>query len=76
MVGAMLMAYTCRVTWCTSDSLHPITQVLSDRGSNILTAVIREVCKIFRIQKVDIAAYHPESNANIERVHRLQRYVG
>jgi transposase InsO family protein len=48
-----------------------IGSLLSDRGSNFLSEVIRELCKIFRIQKVDIAAYHPESNANIERVHRI-----
>jgi hypothetical protein len=48
-----------------------VGSLLSDRGSNFLSAVIREVCKIFRIQKVAIAAYHPESNANIERVHRI-----
>lgn len=58
----------------------PIKSLLSDRGSNFLSAVIREICKIFRIQKVDIAAYHPESNANVERVHRvysdmLSKYV-
>lgn len=58
----------------------PVHSLLSDRGSNFMSQITREVCKLFRIQKIDIAAYHPESNAHVERIHRvhldmLSKYV-
>lgn len=49
----------------------PIRSLLSDRGSNFLSDIIRETCRIFQIQKLNIAAYHPESNAHVERIHRV-----
>ena len=59
----------------------PIHSLLSDRGSNFLSQIIRETCRIFRIQKLNIAAYHPESNAHVERIHRvysdsISKYIG
>lgn len=49
----------------------PIRILSSDRASNFLSDVIRETCRIFQIQKMNIAAYHPEANAHVERVHRV-----
>lgn len=56
----------------------PVREILSDRA--FLGNVIKEVCKIFRIGQIQIAAYHPQSNATLERVHRvyndsLSKYV-
>ena len=47
-----------------------IRSFLSDRGSNFLSQIINETCKKFQITKVDIAAYLPQSNAKLERIHR------
>ena len=49
----------------------PVRSLLSDRGSYFLSKLTRHVLKIFNVTKLDIAAYHPESNAKVERVHRL-----
>ena len=49
----------------------PTRSLLSDRGSNFTAQIIRETCKLFQIAKIETAAYHPESNAKVERVHRI-----
>lgn len=36
----------------------PVGSLLSDRGSNFLSQIIRETCKLFRVCEIDIAAYH------------------
>ena len=49
----------------------PIQSLSSDRADNLIGNIIRETCKLFRVNKIDIAAYHPEANAHVERVHRV-----
>lgn len=49
----------------------PVRSLLSDRGSNFLSTLLRETLKIFNVTKLDIAAYHPEANAHVERIHRM-----
>ena len=41
--------------------------LLSDRGTNFLSKVVAEVCKIFQIQKVNTSSYHPETDGLVER---------
>ena len=41
--------------------------LLSDRGTNFLSKVIAEVCKIFQIQKVNTSSYHPQTDGLVER---------
>ena len=41
--------------------------LLSDRGTNFLSTVIAEVCKIFQIQKVNTSSYHPQTDGLVER---------
>lgn len=41
----------------------------TDQGSNFMSALFTEVCKILRIKKLNSTAYHPQSNA-VERYHR------
>jgi len=41
--------------------------LLSDRGTNFLSKVVAEVCKIFQIQKVNTSSYHPQTNGLVER---------
>ena len=45
--------------------------VLTDQGSNFLSAVFQNVCKLLRIRRVHTTAFHPESNGGIERGHRV-----
>ena len=41
--------------------------LLSDRGTNFLSKVVLEVCRIMRTQKLNTSSYHPECNAIQER---------
>ena len=41
--------------------------LLSDRGTNCLSKVVPEVCKIFQIQKVNTSSYHPQTDGLVER---------
>ena len=41
--------------------------LLSDRGTNFLSKVVAEVCKIFQIQKVNTSSYHPQTDGLVER---------
>lgn len=39
----------------------------SDRGTNFLSKLVAEVCKIFQIQKVNTSSYHPQTDGPVER---------
>ena len=41
--------------------------LLSDRGSNFLSNLVKEVCTLFRIWKVNTTAYHPQCDGLVER---------
>ena len=45
--------------------------VLSDQGSNFLSELFRNTCRLLRIKKVNTTAFHPESNGGLERGHRV-----
>ena len=40
---------------------------LSDRGSNFLSSLVSEVCKLLNTKKVNTTAYHPQTNGLVER---------
>ena len=40
--------------------------LLSDRGTNFLSKLVAEVCKIFQIQKVNTSSYHPQTDGLVE----------
>ncbi|XP_038047480.1 uncharacterized protein K02A2.6-like [Patiria miniata] len=44
----------------------PVT-LLSDRGANFLSNIVREVCLIMQTQKLNTSSYHPQCNAVQER---------
>lgn len=44
--------------------------ILTDQGSNLMSEVFRNVCKIFHIKKLNATTYHPETNGALERSHR------
>ena len=42
--------------------------LLSDRGSNFLSAIIKEVCTLYSIKKLNTSAYNPACDALVERL--------
>ena len=50
---------------------HGIPKVLiSDRGSNLLSALMREVCALTGIKKINTTAYHPQADGLVENYNR------
>jgi hypothetical protein len=51
-------------------------RLLTDQGSNFLSELFRNTCKLLRIQKLQTIPFHPESNGSLERSHRvLKEYL-
>lgn len=44
--------------------------LLSDRGSNFLSELIAEVCRLMQIKKLNTSGYHPQTDGLVERFHR------
>ena len=47
-------------------------KILTDQGSNFLSNLFKNVCKLLRIRKMQTTAFHPESNGSLERSHRVR----
>lgn len=41
--------------------------LLSDRGSNFLSSLVKEVCRLLNTRKVNTTAYHPQTDGLVER---------
>ena len=41
--------------------------LLSDRGSNFLSSLVAEVCRLLNTKKVNTTAYHPQTDGLVER---------
>lgn len=46
-------------------------QLLTDQGSNFLSNLFKNICKLLHIEKLQTTPYHPQSNGLIERSHRV-----
>jgi hypothetical protein len=46
-------------------------KLLTDRGANFTSALIKETCKLLKIQKLQTSSYHPQGNGICERMHKL-----
>ena len=46
-----------------------VHSILTDRGTNFMSELFKNVCKIFNIKKYSTSAYRPESNGALERAH-------
>ena len=44
--------------------------LLSDRGTNLLSHLMKDVCRLLGIQKLNSAAYHPQYDGVVERFNR------
>jgi transposase InsO family protein len=45
--------------------------LLTDQGSNFLSELFANMCKLLKIKKIKTTAYHPQSNGALERTHRV-----
>lgn len=43
--------------------------ILTDQGSNFISDVFKNVCKLLKITKLQTSAYHPQSNGALEKSH-------
>ena len=46
-------------------------QILTDQGTNFLSDLFRNTCKLLKIKKIQTTAFHRESNGGLERSHRV-----
>ena len=44
--------------------------LLSDRGTNLLSHVMQDVCELLGIRKLNTTAYHPQCDGMVERFNR------
>jgi hypothetical protein len=45
--------------------------ILTDQGSNFLSELFANTCKLLKIKKIKTTAYHPQSNGALERTHSV-----
>ena len=45
--------------------------ILTDQGSNFLSEIFSNDCKLLSIKKIKCTAYHPQSNGALERTHHV-----
>jgi len=46
-------------------------RLLTDRGANFTSALIKETCKLLKIRKLQTNSYNPQANGICERMHKL-----
>lgn len=44
--------------------------MLTDQGANFISTLMKDVCQLLGIEKIQTSAYHPKTNGMIERAHR------
>ena len=44
--------------------------ILTDQGSNFTSDIFKNLCKLFKIKKINSTAYHPQTNGALERSHQ------
>ena len=47
--------------------------VFTDQGANFLSEIFKYVCKLLKLKKIQIPAFYPESNGELERSHSVLR---
>jgi len=46
-------------------------KLLTDRGANFTSALIKGTCRLLKIQKLQTSSYNPQANGICERIHKL-----
>ena len=74
---AILIVKQDTKTIATEFVMRIITQfgvpkkLLTYRGTNFTSALIKETCKLLKIQKLQTSSYNPQANGVCERMHKL-----
>ena len=85
MVYAMPDQRAHRIARILCEEIIPMFGVpealLSDRGANLLSHLMRDVCQILRIKIINTTSYHPQCNGMVERFNRtlkamLRKHAG
>lgn len=50
-------------------------QLLTDQGTNFISKLMKDICKLLQIEKLQTTPFHPQSNGMIERSHRVFKDV-
>ena len=45
-------------------------KLLSDRGTNFMSELVAEVCRLMNIKNLNTSGYHPQTDGLVERFHR------
>jgi transposase InsO family protein len=45
-------------------------KIVTDHGANFMSNMFKRICKLFKIEKINTTAYHPESNGALEGTHK------
>ena len=65
---------THRIARLIVEEIVPMVGVpealLSDRGTNLLSHLMRDVCELLGVEKLNTTAYHPQCNGQVERFNR------
>ena len=48
-----------------------MNSILTDRGSNFMSALMKELCSIFRISKISTSSYHAATNSAAEKMNSV-----
>ena len=48
---------------------------MSDRGTNLLSHLMQDVCKLLEIKKLNTTAYHPQCDGMVERFNRTLKTI-
>ena len=48
-------------------------QLLSDRGPNLLSKLIQDICDLLGVKKINTTAYHPQTDGLVERMNKTLR---
>ena len=46
-------------------------KLLTDRGANFISALLKETCRLLKIQKLQTSSCNPQANGICERMHKL-----
>lgn len=49
--------------------------LLSDRGTNLLSFLMKDVCELLGIRKINTTAYHPQCDGMVERFNRTLKTI-
>ena len=70
---------TTRIARLVAEEVIPLFVVpeclLSDRGTNLLSNLMMELCKILGIKKLNTTAYHPQCDGAVERFNRTLKTI-